>query len=83
MESTQGQCSYQNPDGWCCDQPCGESGLCYWHDPKVDKSKDDVKDKVEKWAAEGKPLDGFQLARTNLVDVNLVNRGNKRWLFVP
>lgn len=77
MESTQGQCSYQNPDGWCCDQPCGESGLCYWHDPKVDKSKDDVKDKVEKWAAEGKPLDGFQLARTNLVDVNLVNRGNK------
>ena len=77
MESTQSQCSYQNPDGWCCDQPCGDSGLCYWHDPKVDKSNDDVKDKVEQWAAEGKPLDGFQLARTNLLDINLVNRGNK------
>lgn len=77
MKSTQGQCSYQNPDGWCCDQPCGESGLCYWHDPKVDKSKDDIKDKVEQWAAAGKPLDGFQLAKTDLVDINLVNRGCK------
>lgn len=77
MESHQGQCSYQNPDGWCCDQPCGESGLCYWHDPKVDKSKDNIKDKVERWAAAGKPLDGFQLARTNLEDLDLVNRGCK------
>ncbi|EEX91575.1 kef-type K+ transporter NAD-binding component [Vibrio orientalis CIP 102891 = ATCC 33934] len=77
MESHQGRCSYQNPDGWCCDQPSGESGLCYWHDPKVDKSNDDVKDKVEQWAAAGKPLDGFQLAKTNLEDLNLVNRGSK------
>lgn len=77
MESHQGKCSYQNPDGWCCDQPCGESGLCYWHDPKVDKSKDDIKDQVEEWAAAGKPLDGFQLAKTNLEDIDLVNRGCK------
>ncbi|EHZ2745099.1 pentapeptide repeat-containing protein [Vibrio vulnificus] len=77
MKSEKGRCSYQNPDGWCCDQPCGESGLCYWHDPKVDKSNDDVKSQVEQWAAEGKPLDGFQLAKTNLVDLNLVNRGSK------
>ncbi|RTZ15312.1 potassium transporter Kef [Vibrio aquaticus] len=77
MESHQGRCSYQNPDGWCCDQPCGESGLCYWHDPKIDKSKDDIKDQVEQWAAAGKPLDGFQLAKTNLEDIDLVNRGCK------
>ncbi|WP_070962556.1 ion channel [Vibrio sonorensis] len=77
MKSNTGKCSYRNPDGWCCDQPATKSGLCYWHDPDIDKSKDDIKEQVEEWAAEGKPLDGFQLARTNLVDLNLVNRGNK------
>lgn len=77
MESQPGRCSYQNPDGWCCDQPSGESELCYWHDPNVDKSNDNIKDEVEQWAAAGKPLDGFQLARTELEDINLVNRGCK------
>lgn len=77
MKSTQDQCSYQNPDSWCCEEPCGESGLCYWHDPDVDKSKDNIKHKVEEWAAAGKPLDGFQLAKADLTDLNLVNRGNK------
>ncbi|WP_100752828.1 ion channel [Vibrio salilacus] len=77
MESQLGRCSYQNPDGWCCDQPSGESGLCYWHDPNVDKSNDKIKDEVEQWAAAGKPLDGFQLARTELEDIDLVNRGCK------
>ncbi|WED21330.1 ion channel [Vibrio sp. JC009] len=70
-------CSYCNQDGWKCSEPAGESGLCYWHDPAVDKSKDDVKEKVEQWARDGKPLDGFQLARTNLYDINLVNKGHK------
>ncbi|WP_047045495.1 ion channel [Vibrio mexicanus] len=77
MKSNEGRCSYRNPDGWSCDQPCGESGLCYWHDPNVDKSNDNVRQQVEEWAAAGKPLDGFQLARTNLTDLNLVNRGSK------
>lgn len=77
MKSDKGRCRYQNPDGWCCDQPSGESGLCYWHDPEIDKSNHDVKSQVEQWAAEGKPLDGFQLAKTNLADLNLVNRAAK------
>ncbi|NVD06014.1 potassium transporter Kef [Vibrio sp. JPW-9-11-11] len=77
MKSQSGRCSYQNPDGWCCDQPSGESGLCYWHDPNVDKSNDNIKDEVEQWVAAGKPLDGFQLARTDLEDIDLVNRGCK------
>ncbi|UPQ87383.1 ion channel [Vibrio sinaloensis] len=77
MESQTGRCRYQNPDGWCCDQPSGESGLCYWHDPQVDKSNDNIKQQVEQWAAAGKPLDGFQLARTDLEDIDLVNRGCK------
>ncbi|WP_428772246.1 ion channel [Vibrio sp.] len=75
MKSRQNQCGYRNPDGWCCDQSAGESGLCYWHDPAIDKSGDNVKAGIEQWAAQGKPLDGFQLARTDLVDINLVNLG--------
>ncbi|PMJ91204.1 ion channel [Vibrio sp. 10N.261.55.A7] len=77
MNFEHSKCRYQSPDNWHCDQPCGESGLCYWHDPSVDKSNDNVREEVENWAAEGKPLDGFQLAKTNLVDINLVNRGSK------
>lgn len=77
MESQTGRCRYQNPDGWCCDQPSGESGLCYWHDSHIDKSNDNIKQQVEQWAAAGKPLDGFQLARTDLEDIDLVNRGCK------
>ena len=77
MNSNEQLCSYRNPDGWCCDQISGESGLCYWHDPNIDKSNDDIKQQLEQWAAEGKPLDGFQLAKTDLTDVDLVNRGSK------
>lgn len=71
------RCSYQNADGWHCQEHCAESGLCYWHDPDIDKCGDDVKAKIEAWAQSGKPLDGFQLARTNLQDLDLVNRGKK------
>ncbi|MFA0569498.1 ion channel [Vibrio gallaecicus] len=78
MEEEKITCGYVNPDGWHCEEECGDSGLCYWHDPKVDKSNDDVKEKIERWAIAGKPLDGFQLAKTNLRDIDLVNRGCKK-----
>jgi hypothetical protein len=77
MKSSLNLCQYQSPEGWCCDQPAAASGLCYWHDPAIDKSQDDVKEQVEAWASSGKPLDGFQLARTNLNDIDLVNHGSK------
>ncbi|WP_375752820.1 ion channel [Vibrio sp. HN007] len=76
-EEKAGTCKYCNEDGWKCSEPAGESGLCYWHDPGIDKSCDDIKESIERWARDGKPLDGFQLARTNLHDVNLVNKGHK------
>ncbi|MDG3087248.1 pentapeptide repeat-containing protein [Vibrio hannami] len=70
-------CNFCNQDGWRCSEPAGESGLCYWHDPEIDKSCDDIKSEIEQWARDGKPLDGFQLARVNLNDINLVNKGHK------
>ena len=69
-------CKYCSPDGWQCNEPADESGLCYWHDPNIDKSKDDIKAFIEQWAKDGKPLDGFQLARTDLTDINLVHQGS-------
>lgn len=76
-ETTQRKCKFSNQDGWHCEEPSLESGFCYWHDPYVDKSLDDVKEKVEQWVKDGKPLDGFQLARTKLRDIDLVHRGSR------
>lgn len=76
MKKHQHVCGYVSPDGWKCDQSAEESGLCYWHDPKVDKRNDDLKIKVEEWVRSGRPLDGFQLARTNLKEIDLVNHGS-------
>ncbi|ENM5729876.1 pentapeptide repeat-containing protein [Vibrio mimicus] len=76
MEGKPQTCGYCSPSGWQCDQTANSSGLCYWHDPAVDKSHDEVKEQVEAWAHSGRPLDGFQLARTQLQDINLVNRGS-------
>jgi hypothetical protein len=73
----QNRCRYVNPDGWQCEETCEDLGLCYWHDPKVDKSQDDITQALENWAKSGKPLDGFQLSRANLSDVNLVKSGSK------
>ncbi|RQW62388.1 ion channel [Vibrio viridaestus] len=77
MSETKHCCRYVSPGGWRCDQEAHDSELCYWHNPDVDKSEDDVKSQVEEWARSGRPLDGFQLARTNLADINLVNAGSK------
>lgn len=76
-ESREHTCTFCNEDGWQCQEPAGESGLCYWHDPAIDKSKDDIKEQIEQWACDGKPLDGFQLARTKLQDIDLVHRGSR------
>ncbi|MGL4828089.1 MAG: pentapeptide repeat-containing protein, partial [Vibrio sp.] len=76
MESESLKCCYCSPSGWHCDQTASESGLCYWHDPAVDKSRDDVKEQLEAWAHSGRPLDGFQLTKTDLSHINLVHRGS-------
>jgi len=77
MKPSSCACHYASPDGWKCDQSANGSGLCYWHDPDIDKSHDDIKGKIEAWANSGRPLDGFQLAKAKLKDINLVNHGSK------
>lgn len=78
METEQKACIYRYREGEACGEVChGDSPFCYWHDPVVDKSQDDIKDDLEAWAKSGRSMDGFQLKRVNLANVNLVKRGSK------
>ncbi|GAA3934923.1 ion channel [Litoribacillus peritrichatus] len=71
-------CLYTYRDGNQCQETCNEdSPFCYWHDPVIDKSTHDIKEKLEAWAKTGKPMDGFQLKKVDLSNINLVRRGSK------
>ena len=76
--SKMNQCIYRYRDGCQCDvDRHGDSPFCYWHDPVVDKSDHYIKEDLEAWAKSGKSMDGFQLKRVDLSNINLVKRGSK------
>ena len=69
-----GHCKYQGTKlKQCFEEKLSDSDYCYWHDPAVDKSKDDLKEKLEQRAASGLPMEGFQLKKARLDEVNLIN----------
>ncbi|WP_420590623.1 ion channel [Bacterioplanoides sp.] len=79
MNTTSGLpiCGYCSPGGWHCDQPAMYGHYCFWHDKSHSKAGIELKHTLEQWAQSGRPLDGLQLARTDLRGVNLVNRDHK------
>ncbi len=70
-------CCYCSPDGWRCDQPAMYGNYCFWHDKSHSKAGIELRQTLEQWAQSGRPLDGLQLARTDLRGINLVNRDHK------
>ncbi|WP_018693777.1 ion channel [Algicola sagamiensis] len=70
-------CKYVAPDGSSCKEIDMGAGFCFWHDPKFDKAGLDLKDKLERYAANGGLMQGLKLKRANLAGVNLVKRGDK------
>lgn len=48
---------------------------CFWHDPDSDKTSSDLKHQLEGLIAAGYPLEGFRLARANLVGIHLLTPG--------
>lgn len=73
---TQGcvQCAYVDYQGRrCTDHPHKDGSLCFWHDPKADKSGDDICSRIENIAKSGRPLTGFQLKSANLQNIRLVS----------
>lgn len=70
-------CHYRFKDGSECPHPDEGKGLCFWHDPTIDKSGMDLKEKLENIARDGQSMEGFHLARANLEGINLVRHGGK------
>lgn len=59
-------CTYTDTHGKQCKHERDTETLCYWHDPEVDKSQDNVKKRLKRLIQKGQSLSGFQLAGTNL-----------------
>lgn len=71
------QCEYQNTDGSRCNNRVHNSVRCYWHDPAVDKSSENVKEKLENYATSDGYMKGLQLQRAQLEGLDLVRHGQK------
>ncbi len=71
-------CHYRFKDGSECPHADEGKGLCFWHDPTIDKSGMDLKQQLETLARDGELMEGFHLARANLEGVNLVRHGDKQ-----
>jgi hypothetical protein len=68
-------CGYVRADGSCCPGEIeGDSDLCYWHDPDASKEVDDVRSRLETWAATGESMEGFILRYAPLQGVKLNNQ---------
>ncbi|MCP5325169.1 MAG: pentapeptide repeat-containing protein [Oceanospirillaceae bacterium] len=70
-------CQHQFRDNSLCPLPEHANGLCFWHDPKADKTTPDVKARLEELARNGAKLEGFILTRADLQNINLVQHGVK------
>jgi uncharacterized protein YjbI with pentapeptide repeats len=68
-------CKYVPPQGESCPNKSMGAGYCFWHDPKMDKSNMDLREKLEDYAKDGGFLHGLKLKRANLSGINLVRRG--------
>jgi len=73
-------CHYVSPEGYHCEEKVENNSLCFWHDPSISKEGEDVKLRLEAWAATGKPMTGFCLKRADLQDIKLINEGQKTGL---
>ena len=69
-------CKYKGVHGECNDYALAGGSFCFWHEAKIDKSKINIIEKLEKRAKTGIPMEGFILCKTNLQGINL-HIGNK------
>jgi hypothetical protein len=70
-------CLYQFLNGKQCQLEDAGQGLCYWHDPTIDKSGENLCSKLEKVIKDGHCMEGASLKRANLEGLNLVCHGQK------
>ncbi len=71
-KSPEGSCTFERSDGSRCPGKIeSESALCFWHDPEADKEQDDVRSRLEEWAASNESMEGFVLRFASLQGVKL------------
>jgi hypothetical protein len=70
-------CIYKFKDESQCRLGDEGKGLCFWHDPIVDKAGKKLTKDLEAVAKAGHSMEGFYLSQANLEGVNLVCHGNK------
>ncbi len=70
-------CVYQFRDGKKCQLEDAGQGLCYWHDPTIDKSGENLAARLEGVIKAGHCMEGASLKRANLEGINLVCHGRK------
>ncbi|MBO2630024.1 ion channel [Shewanella algae] len=73
----QKKCCYQEDEGFCCEEPAGESGLCYWHDPRIVKNHPEDRARLEAFARGGGMLRGICLKGAELAGIDLVKHHSK------
>lgn len=71
------QCCYVSPEGFSCKEKTDGQSLCYWHDAETLKKEPDLKARLEQQSKQQSVMQGYDLRRTDLNDVNLVNHGSK------
>lgn len=69
-------CVYRFQDGHQCQLDDAGSGLCFWHDPEIDKRGQSLGDELSKLVRDGHSMEGACLAYANLDGVNLVRHGS-------
>jgi len=61
----------------CQHTPTAPGGFCAWHDPKADRSHEDVKPELERLVAAGDSLEGFVLHNAHLEGAHLAGHDGR------
>jgi len=77
MNNNEKHCQYKDPEGHCCPNVVQNSKHCYWHDQSIDKSQDNIKERLENYAKSGGFLRGVILIKAQLAGIDLVNHHHK------
>ena len=59
-------CNYKDVDGFICSAKATESGLCFWHDPDIDKTGPEIKRQLEEYVRSGGQTRGIVLKNADL-----------------
>ncbi|WP_286232500.1 ion channel [Thalassotalea sediminis] len=77
MSTINNLCQYNDPEGYKCKAQAEPSGYCFWHDKTIDKTHDNIQDKLTQYVRSGGLTRGICLKEANLTGIDLVNHHQK------